>query len=107
MFLTVDNEKKVIFGWSLGSGSAHVKNLIHFLQWSHYRNYTDYLQLINNDKLPEDINNYTTILIVRNPFDRLVSVFKSIYKKIGQFRNKLSEPNIIPTFSTFVDKFIF
>ena len=107
MFLTVDNEKKVIFGWSLGSGSTHVKNLIHFLQRSQNRNYTDYLQLINNDKLPEDINNYTTILIVRNPFDRLVSVFKSIYKKIGQFRNKLSEPNIIPTFSAFVDKFIF
>jgi hypothetical protein len=56
------------------------------------------------NNLPDDIENYTTLLIIRNPYKRIISGFLDKYKKNGEFES-LWQENII-TFSNFVDELI-
>lgn len=51
-----------------------------------------------------DIENYTTIIITRNPYHRIVSGFLNKYRLGGEFRHKWPTKNI--TFSKFVDELI-
>jgi len=54
--------------------------------------------------LPDDIQNYITIIISRNPYKRLVSGFLDKYKINGNFRH-LYKHNIL-SFSKFIDELI-
>jgi len=54
--------------------------------------------------LPDDIQNYITIIISRKPYKRLVSGFLDKYKINGNFRH-LYKHNIL-SFSKFIDELI-
>jgi hypothetical protein len=102
MFFLVDNNNKVIFGWSAKCGCSHVKRLFWFL-----KNNAEDKQIHTSadmNKLPSNIEKYTTIIISRNPYKRIVSGFLDKYKKNGEFRRFWKHDNI--TFSKFVNELI-
>ena len=102
MYFLIDKKNKIIFGWSAKCGCSLIKKIFWFLINGNEDN------KIHTDKdyndLPDDITNYTTILIIRNPYERLISGFLDKYRKEGQFI-KLWKHNII-TFSMFVNELI-
>ena len=70
MFFIINEEKKIIFGWSAKCGCSHVKKIIHYLKNGQIDN------KIHNPKseiniLPDNIDNYEIILFIRNPYKRL------------------------------------
>lgn len=99
MYFLVDPKNKIIFGWSAKCGCTHVKYLFWYL-----------LDIPDpkihrpeeNGDLPADIENYTTIIFVRDPYKRLVSGFLNKYKPDGRFRHLWKQPML--TFSMFVEK---
>ena len=102
MLFLVDTNNKIIFGWSAKCACSHIKNIYWFLQ-------TDKLDTRihtskDNNNLPSDIQNYTTLIFCRNPYKRIISGFLDKYKKYGQFRHLWKHPTI--TFSNFVDEVI-
>lgn len=102
MFFLVDTNKKIIFGWSAKCGCSHIKNIYWFLQTDNFENVIHTEKDIN--ELPNDIENYTTLLFIRNPYKRIVSGFLDKYRTNGQFRHLW--PNSFLSFSQFVDKLI-
>ncbi len=102
MFFLVDNNVKVIFGWSPKCGCSHIKKIYWFLQNDKINNPIH----VNNErhKLPDDIHNYTTILVIRNPYDRVVSGFLDKYKEDGQYRKGWKKSTI--TFEDFVKELV-
>jgi hypothetical protein len=101
MLFFIDYENKIIFGWSAKCGCSHVKNIFFFLTTN---NIPEYIHNPENDSLPDDIENYTTIIIIRNPYKRLVSGFLDKYSEYGEFRKYWLLPTLV--FSQFVDELI-
>jgi hypothetical protein len=103
MFFLVNENKKIIFGWSAKAGCSHVKNLFYFLQNGTIINTIH----TNKDvcKLPLNLNDYIVILFIRNPYKRLVSGFLDKYKLNGELRYKWTK-NISLTFINFVNELI-
>lgn len=100
MLFLVDSKKKILFGWSAKCGCSHIKNIYWFLQTNNINNVIHSANDMNN--LPDDIENYTSILIIRNPYKRIVSGFLDKYRKNGEFRKLWKYNNI--TFSMFVNE---
>jgi hypothetical protein len=102
MYFLVDTNKKIIFGWSPKCGCSHIKYIFWFLQTDNLEN------LIHTKKdskeLPNDIENYTTIIFTRNPYKRIISGFLDKYRKDGEYRKSWKESFL--SFSQFVDKLI-
>jgi hypothetical protein len=101
MFFLVDYKNKIMFGWSAKCGCSHIKSIFLFLTRNqlegnpHHIHYDCIL-------LPDDIENYTTLLFFRNPYKRLISGFLDKYKVNGQFRNLFGSSFL--SFSQFVDE---
>jgi hypothetical protein len=102
MFFLVDNNNKIIFGWSAKCGCSHIKNIYWFLQTCNLDNSIHTPKDIN--LLPDDIHNYTTIIIIRDPYKRIVSGFLDKYAHEGQYRHLWKDSFL--SFSQFVDKVI-
>jgi hypothetical protein len=102
MFFSVDTNNKIIIGWSAKCGCSHIKNIYWFLQTNDVKNTIHTSKDVN--KLPNDIENYVTLIICRNPYIRIVSGFLDKYKPNGQYRH-LYENSFI-SFSQFVDEVI-
>jgi hypothetical protein len=102
MYFLVDNDRKIIFGWTYKCGCSHIKKIFWFLQNNNIHNkiHTDDDVMF----LPNDIQNYTTILFSRNPYKRLVSGFLNKYSSDGQYRHLWKKETI--TFSEFVNELI-
>lgn len=102
MIFLVDTNKQIIFGWSAKCGCSHIKYIYWFLKTDNLVNpiHTEK----DNNKLPIDIQNYTTIIITRNPYIRIVSGFLDKYDKNGQLRRFWKDSFL--SFSKFVDKVI-
>ena len=101
MFFLVDVNNKIIFGWSAKCGCSHIKNIYWFLQTDKPTN-----KIHKNDRsnLPDDIENYITLIFCRNPYKRIISGFLDKYKKNGGCRHLWKESYL--SFSHFVDKLI-
>jgi hypothetical protein len=104
MRFIVDNDNKIIFGWSPKCACSHIKKIYYFL-----RSDNDYINNIihtprDNMNLPQDINKYTTIIFIRNPYKRIISGFLDKYSKRGEYRPRWKHPTI--TFKTFVNELI-
>lgn len=102
MRFIVDEENKVILGWSAKCGCSHVKKMFRFLQNGKIHNpiHTD----LDMNSLPDEIENYTTIIVGRNPYKRLVSGFLDKYKPGGEYRHLWKKPAL--TFSSFVSEVV-
>ena len=102
MHFLVDKKLKIIFGWSAKCGCSHIKKIFWFLQNNKIDNkiHTVKERLI----LPNDIENYTTILIIRNPYERIISGFLNKYNKIGELRPLWKSKTL--TFNEFTDELI-
>jgi hypothetical protein len=102
MHFLIDKKLKIIFGWSAKCGCSHIKKIFWYLQ----NNNEDNVIHMERDykSLPKYIKKYTIILIIRNPYERIVSGFLDKYRENGEFR-KLWKNDII-TFSTFIDELL-
>uniref|UniRef100_A0A6C0DZA4 Sulfotransferase domain-containing protein n=1 Tax=viral metagenome TaxID=1070528 RepID=A0A6C0DZA4_9ZZZZ len=100
MRFLVDSKNKVILGWSPKCGCSHIKYIFWFLQNNKINNqiHTDK----DTNKLPKNIEQYTTIIISRNPLKRLVSGFLDKYKIDGEYRHLWN--NDIITFNMFIQE---
>jgi hypothetical protein len=103
MFFLVDDNHKIIFGWSAKCGCSHVKRIYYFMVNNKINNVIHKKSEYNQD-LPVDIENYTIILFCRNPYKRIVSGFLNKYRVDGVFRENWKSDTI--TFSTFVDELV-
>lgn len=101
MRFIVNEEKKIIFGWSPKCGCTHIKNMVHFLENKNL--FGVHIRDHDNHELPEDIENYIIIIIIRNPYKRIISGLFDKYKTNGAQRGKwsISEPL---SFSNFLNK---
>lgn len=102
MFFLVDDRKKILFGWSAKCGCSHIKNIYWFLQNGKINNKI-HIKCEYNE-LPENTEDYTIIIICRNPYKRLVSGFLDKYKKEGQFRHEWENKKL--SFNDFVNELI-
>jgi len=103
MYYLIDAKLKIIFGWSFKCGCSHVKRIYWFL----FNNTGNKLKHVEEEKnkLPDNIEEYTTILIIRNPYERLVSGFLDKYKMGGYFR-PMWKKNSSLTFLNFVEELL-
>ena len=107
MYFSVDYDKKIIFGWSAKCGCTHIKAIIRFLQKNEI--YTKDNEMRVHDyayinEIPNDIENYITIIFTRNPYKRVISGFLNKYRINGEYR--VAWKDKIVTFSAFIDKII-
>ena len=102
MHFLVDTDKKIIFGWSPKCGCSHIKHIFWFLKTDNVDNLIHTSKDIN--ELPNDIENYITIIFIRNSYKRLISGFLDKYKKNGSYRHLWT--NDFLSFSQFVDNLI-
>lgn len=106
MYFILDNSKKIIFGWTPKCGCSHFKRIIWFLingnEDNEFHTNRDY----NN--LPDDIENYTVIIIGRNPYKRVVSGFLDKYRDNENTMNYYKKRWNCETieFSTFINELI-
>ena len=102
MYFLVDTSKKIIFGWAAKCGCSYIKNLFLFFQTNNIFNEIHTVQ--DNMDLPIDIENYTTIIFIRNPYKRIISGFLDKYRESGEHRYFWKTPTI--SFVQFVDELI-
>jgi hypothetical protein len=102
LFLT-DKKNKIIFGWSAKCGCSHIKKLFYFLAEDKILD-EDYIHKDYKNNIPKNIDAYTTVLFIRNPYKRIVSGFLDKYKVNGKLR-KLWKYDII-TFTSFIDELL-
>jgi len=107
MKFLIDHKLKIIIGWSAKCGCTHIKNIFeYFITGINKISSTIHSSVMQYDmkNFPRDIENYHVVIIVRNPFDRIVSGFLNKYRKTGTLRTKWPHDTI--TFSQFVDQII-
>jgi hypothetical protein len=106
MMFLVDYKLKIIIGWSAKCGCTHIKHIFEYFIAGVNKTSSDIHSTIQQytTTLPHDIQNYHVVMILRNPFDRIVSGFLDKYKKGGPLRNNW--PNDTITFSQFVHQVI-
>jgi hypothetical protein len=99
MHFLVDNENKIIFGWSPKCGCSHIKSIY----WYFKEKVINSIIHTNRDfcELPDNIEEYTTIIIIRNPYKKIISGFLDKYCLDGEFRHVWIHDTI--TFSMFVN----
>jgi hypothetical protein len=77
--------------------------IIEFLQENDLEKNPEQNQFSNIIKLPNNIENYITIIIGRNPYKRIVSGFLDLYRKNNpRYRNYWTHDKL--TFSMFIDE---
>lgn len=102
MFFLVDTNKKFILGWTPKCGCTHIKKIFWYLINGDENNVIHKARDIC--ALPTDIEKYITIIISRNPYERVVSGFLDKYRNNGEFRKLWKYPQI--TFTEFVDQIL-
>jgi len=103
MYFIINNDKKIIFGWSAKCGCSHIKRIFWNLDNDNINN-EPHIKIEELNKLPDNTNEYDIILFIRNPYKRIVSGFLDKYKKDGSFRKMWKNKKI--TFSLFLDEII-
>lgn len=98
-----DETKKVIFGWSAKCGCSHIKMIYKYLT----KNIIDFdkTHIGTYNELGFIDDSYTIIIIIRNPFLRLISGFLEKYRINGQFRDNWKTKKVL-NFENFVDEIV-
>ena len=103
MYFLIDELRKIIFGWSPKCGCTHIKKIYKYL--------TEQILVQNNvhdasdykNELPANIEQYTSIIIIRNPYERIVSGFLDRYRPSNGMRKYRWKDKTI-TFEKFVNE---
>lgn len=103
MKFSFDIINRIIFGWSAKCGCTHVKRLYNFL--SSHEQHKIFFESGNIDSSYYDFTKYKLIIVIRNPYTRIVSGFLDKYKTTGSC-NLFWDKNISLTFRNFVDELI-
>lgn len=103
MHFLVDLKRKVIFGWSAKCGCSHVKNLFFYLTNGTINNRLHKGNESHN--LPQNIEEFSIFLFVRNPYKRVVSGFLDKYSNTGSFLKKWTL-KLPLTFDNFVNELV-
>ncbi len=103
MYFIINNDKKIIFGWSAKCACSHIKRIYWNLDNNNINNEL-HIKEEELNKLPDNIHEYDIIIFIRNPYKRLVSGFLDKYKKDGSFRKMWKNEKI--TFSLFINEII-
>lgn len=102
MKFAVDESRKIAFGYSAKSGCSHIKRIYWYLTENSFDRelHIDPKEYMS---IPDNYKQYTFILIVRNPYERLVSGFLDKYNSYpwGECRSFYKCDTI--TFDGFVD----
>lgn len=101
MLFIVDKEEKVIVGWCAKSGCSHIKKIYWFFRTGNPNHVIHTTR--DRCELPpdEEMKDYRTVIVVRNPYKRLVSGFLDKYRKNGQYRGMWKQDKL--TFTDFVN----
>jgi hypothetical protein len=100
MYFIIDNKLKIIFGWSAKCGCTHIKNMCNYLQNGN----TNDNNMNYHLPLPYNMEEYITILIIRNPYNRIISGFLDKYNRHGEFSHLWKNKPL--TFNNFIDELI-
>lgn len=102
MYFIVDNNKKVILGWSPKCGCSHIKKIFWYLQTNddNHQIHT----MADCSALPDNVKDYIIILIIRNPFKRVISGFLDKYAPTGECIGMWKRDKLI--FSEFIDELV-
>jgi len=98
MLFITDEINKIVFGWSAKCGCTHIKKMFWYLKTGN-ENHQLHIPPEYN-KLPGDVENYTVIIFIRNPYERLVSGFLNT----GIWSYNWKDPVI--TFNAFVNELL-
>lgn len=109
MYFLTCRKNKVIVGWSAKSGCSHVKRIFKYL--ANNQDISDHNKVhhATYTRLPPDITSYTIIIIIRNPYKRLVSGFREKYNPDPNSSgtcHKMWTVDKPLTFSNFVDEIV-
>lgn len=109
MYFLTCRKNKVILGWSAKSGCSHIKRIFRYLAYN--QNISDHnaIHSATYNHLPGNISEYTIILVVRNPYTRLVSGFREKYNPDPNSSGtcyKMWNIDKTLTFSNFVDEIV-
>lgn len=77
MYFLIDKKRKIIFGWSAKCGCTHLKNI-----YNYYNGIKKDINELHNgtyNTLPKDYEEYEIIIVIRNPYERIVSGFRDKY----------------------------
>jgi hypothetical protein len=83
MYFLVDDANKVIFGWSAKCGCSHIKKLYQFLAKKNEP--FVHMQHYYGSPFPNSFEGYTIIIILRNPYERIVSGYLDKYSEGGHY----------------------
>ena len=86
MYFIRDEINKIVFGWSAKCGCSHIKMIHQYLTKNTINFDKRHIGTYNNLGFIDD--SYTIIIIIRNPFIRLISGFVEKYRIDGPYRNK-------------------
>ena len=108
MYFIVNEDYKIILGWSAKCGCSHIKNMYHFIQDGNINqtiHKKEYYASLSKEVL-DNINDYKIFLFIRNPYKRIVSGFlhKCNYENGESY--SLWNKDIKLTFSHFIDVLI-
>jgi len=109
MYFLTCRKNKVIIGWSAKSGCSHIKRIFRYLAYNQNINDHNAIHSATYNHLPGDISEYTIILVVRNPYTRLVSGFREKYNPDPNSSgtcHKMWNIDKPLTFSNFVDEIV-
>jgi hypothetical protein len=102
MYFLIDEKNKIAFGYSAKAGCSHIKKIFWYLI-TNDANHKIHVKGEYNS-MPKDYIDYTFIIILRNPYERIISGFLDKYKPNGQFRKFWKED--ILSFEQFVNTLI-
>lgn len=83
MKFIIDNKRKFIIGWSAKCGCTHIKYIYKYLHPEFDHNGFIHCDDMSNN-LPNNWKDYKLIIIIRNPYERLVSGFLDKYSVCDQ-----------------------
>ena len=104
MFFLINENKKILFGWSAKCGCSHVKYMWLYLNDINFTQNDTVHKNNTYNNLPKNIDEYTVVIFIRNPYKRIVSGFLDKYKEGGEFRYRWK--NSLITFNDFIDELI-
>lgn len=111
MHFLIDNQLKLIFGFSAKCGCSTVKKIFlentteNSLKLKYTKVKTMHFKETYN-KLPKDISGFKIIIFIRNPYERIISGMFNKYIKNRQFRNNWKQGYENLTFTNFVNTMI-